>query len=549
MMNEGVSALRPYLTAPERDEINKLEIGELYEELNPAEKFEVEKLLSDVPDLRDYIRAAWHVLEPGTPYVHGWHIDAISEHLEAVTAGQILRLIVNIPPGHMKSLSVSVFWPTWMWILRPHARFLFASYAQHLSTRDAVKSRTLLQSQWYQERWGDRFKLTGDQNEKTRYANDKTGVRVSTSVGSGTGERADFRVIDDPHNINDVHSDTIRESDIEWWRLTWSQRGSDARTSAEVIIMQRLHERDMTGFILAEIGGYEHLCLPARYEPDRACVTSLGSPDPRTEAGELIWPEKNGEAEVAEAEKTLGEYGAAGQLQQRPSPAGGGYFKEEWFRWYDWGNPPASLVTYGASDYAVTQDGGDWTVHGVIGVDPNDDIYLLDFWRKKTTSDVWAETAIDLMEKWKTLNWAEEKGQIEKSVGPFLDKRMRERRVYRRREQFTSATDKASRARSIQARTSMGKVYFPKGAPWVENLVHELLSFPTGVNDDQIDVLSLFGRMLDDMSRGRNPQVKSQPRQDTFDDIERRSELRRMGVNIREAPFILPRRGNGNGND
>ena len=145
-----------------------------------------------------YVRHAWHVLEPSTDYIHGWHVDVICEHLEAVTDGQIKNLIINVPPGMMKSLLVSVLWPTWDWIKHPHRRFLTASYAQQLATRDAVKSRNVIQSQWYQERWGDKFELSADQNQKTRYENSERGIRVALSVGGAvTGERGDIRILDD----------------------------------------------------------------------------------------------------------------------------------------------------------------------------------------------------------------------------------------------------------------------------------------------------------------------------------------------------------------
>ena len=145
--------------------------------------------------LVEYVRQAWDVLEPATDYIHGWHVEVICEHLEAVTRGEIKNLIINVPPGCMKSLLVSVMWPTWDWIAHPHRRYLTASYAQTLSTRDALKSRRLLQSQWYQERWGDRFALTSDQNQKTRYDNDRSGFRVALSVGGAvTGERGDVRI-------------------------------------------------------------------------------------------------------------------------------------------------------------------------------------------------------------------------------------------------------------------------------------------------------------------------------------------------------------------
>jgi hypothetical protein len=279
--------------------------------------------------LAQYVQQAWHVLEPAQEYVPGWHVDIICAHLEAVSLGQIKNLIINIPPGCMKSLLVSVLWPTWDWIAHPHRRYLTAAYGQTLSTRDALKSRRLLDSQWYQERWGDSFTLRSDQNQKTRYENDKGGFRVALSVGGAvTGERGDVRILDDPQNADGIKSEAQRDSTIEWISTVWPTRKM-SKDSAEVVIMQRLHEEDVTGYLLSEELGYEHLSLPMRYE-GVPCMTILGRADPRTEPGELLTPLRYDEAEVANLEKRLGS-DAPGQLQQRPTSAEGGIFQKAWW--------------------------------------------------------------------------------------------------------------------------------------------------------------------------------------------------------------------------
>lgn len=279
--------------------------------------------------LVEFVRQAWHVLEPATDYIHGWHVEVICQHLEAVTRGEIKNLIINVPPGMMKSLMVSVMWPTWDWIRKPHRRYLTAAYAQTLSTRDALKSRRLIESQWYQERWSDRFQLSTDQNQKTRYENNKAGLRVALSVGGAvTGERGDIRILDDPQNADGIKSEAQREGTIEWLSTVWPTRKM-SKDSCEVIIMQRLHERDVTGYLLSEKLGYEHLTFPMRFE-GVPCATVLGKADPRTEPGELLCPERYDEKEVADLEKRLGS-DAPGQLQQRPTSSEGGIFKKEWW--------------------------------------------------------------------------------------------------------------------------------------------------------------------------------------------------------------------------
>jgi hypothetical protein len=313
------------------------------------------------PDLTDYLQAecarrwlgefialAWPLVEPATPYMRNWHIDAIIEYLEAVTRGEIRRLIINIPPRHMKSLAVSVFWPCWVWLTRPETRFLYASYAEHLSTRDSRKCREIIQSRGVRsaarqgerertilERIGyqgllalvndDPWRLNPDQNAKRRFENTASGYRIATSVGgTATGEGGDVIVIDDPHKADEVESDVQRENVLAWHDSTMSTRLNDPKKSARVLIMQRLHERDLTGHLLAQ-GGWEHLCLPAEYEPSHPFVWPN---DPRKREGQRLWDARVGVKELDEQKRALGSYGAAGQLQQRPAPAEGAILRD-----------------------------------------------------------------------------------------------------------------------------------------------------------------------------------------------------------------------------
>src|SRR5271155_3700297 len=303
----------------------------------PSLRFEIEREAA-TRSLREFVHQAWHVVEPATPFVPGWHIDAIVDHLEAVTRGQLRNLLINVPPRHMKSLLVSVFWPAWEWIKHPERRWLYSSYAASLSIRDSVKCRRLIESPWYRSRWGHVFSLTGDQNAKMRFDNNRSGYRLSTSVGgSVTGEGGDRIVCDDPHKVDEVHSDTVRKAALDWWDVAMSTRVNDPKTSAKVVVMQRCHQQDLSGHLL-EQGGWDHLCLPAEYEgPVR--LTSIGFVDPRTERGELLWKERFGPREIADLKRSLGSYAAAGQLQQRPSPAEGGLLKRHWFRFWQ---PPGA---------------------------------------------------------------------------------------------------------------------------------------------------------------------------------------------------------------
>ncbi len=167
--------------------------------------------------LWEFTRQMWRWADPA-PFQDNWHIGAICEHLQAVSTGEIRRLLINIPPHHCKSSLVSVMWPAWVWIRSPGTSFMAASYAQTLSTRDSVKCRRVIESPIYQRRWGAGFRLTGDQNTKTRFDNDRNGYRLATSVGGAlTGEGGDVIIVDDAHNVADKESETIPQSTLDWW--------------------------------------------------------------------------------------------------------------------------------------------------------------------------------------------------------------------------------------------------------------------------------------------------------------------------------------------
>src|ERR1035437_1644266 len=268
--------------------------------------------------LKEFIRTAWPIVEP-SPLIWGWHIDAIAEHLEAITAGQLKRLLITIPPRHGKSLIVSVLWSSWEWATRPEGRWLFASYAESLSIRDNVKARRLIQSAWYQRNWGNVFQFAGDQNEKRKVETDRGGHRIAVGTGgSATGEGGDRLVVDDGHNVKEAESDEVRKSVLEWHDQVWSTRGNDPKTTARVIVGQRVHADDLAGHVL-EQGGWGHLSLPAEFEGDNR-VTSIGWTDPRKQIGELLRPEQFGPAEIAVSKRVLGSYAYSAQFQQRPSP-------------------------------------------------------------------------------------------------------------------------------------------------------------------------------------------------------------------------------------
>jgi predicted phage terminase large subunit-like protein len=311
-----------------------------------------------------FIRMAWAIVEPGQPYTHGWHIDAICDHLEAITDGHELddgtpynRLLVNVPPGTMKSLITNVFWPAWEWgpCNLPHLRYVCAAHkVENLSARDSRRMRQLITSEWYQARWGDNVKLAKDQNEKLNFVNSAGGFRIATAITSLTGIRGDRLLLDDPHSVDSAASDTQRQTEVTTFLEAIPTRLNDPIRSSIVVIMQRLHEEDVSGIILDKQLGYDHLMLPMEFDPARAFPTKLGFVDPRSEAGELLFPERFPAEVVARDKKVLGPYATAGQFQQEPTPRGGGVIKREWWRLYEANVFPPMEYVVASLDTAYT---------------------------------------------------------------------------------------------------------------------------------------------------------------------------------------------------
>lgn len=225
--------------------------------------------------LRAYVEQAWPILEPETPFIPNWHIDLLIEYLEAVTTGDVRHLLINVPPRSMKSLLVSVFWPTWEWIRRPGGRWICASYAETLALKHSIDRRTILQSSWYQSRWGDRVELASDQNVKGEFLNTRRGVMIATSVGGSiTGKGGDRIIVDDLHNPQGAESDAQRDTALAYFRQTLSTRLDNKKTGAIVVVMQRLHERDLSA--LCQELGYVHVCVPAeRRGPHRSALSTI----------------------------------------------------------------------------------------------------------------------------------------------------------------------------------------------------------------------------------------------------------------------------------
>ncbi|HEY1299225.1 MAG TPA: phage terminase large subunit [Stellaceae bacterium] len=423
------------------------------------------------------------------------HHRLLIHTLERVARGELKRVMFFLPPGAAKSTYASLLFPPWFLGRKPADSIILASHQRELAERFGRRVRNIVASAQYRDVFG--FGLAPDSGAAGRWETQRGGEFYAVGVDSSvTGRRADLGIIDDPvKGRAEADSPTVRQHTWDWYKADfWTRLKPGA---ALLYIGTRWHDDDLAGRLIeeAKAGGeqFEIISIPA--------LAKEGDPLGRA-PGERLWPEWFTAETFETAQRDVRNWSAL--YQQEPMPESGDYFKAEWIRWYDKAPPRDELRTYGASDYAVTSDGGDFTVHLVAGVDPEDDIYLLDCWREQTASNEWVEAELDLMARWKTLEWAEEKGQIEKGVGPFLTKRQRERKIYNYRKQYSTAGgDKAVRAQPIRARMAMGKVYFPSRASWATDFVQELLRFPAGRFDDRVDALALIGRMLGEMVPGQ----------------------------------------------
>lgn len=434
--------------------------------------------------LVDFVRMAWHLVEPGTPYVHNWHVDCVSEHLEAVSARQIRWLIVNIPPGCMKSSLVQVFWPTREWIQDPAHRFMSWSFDQNLTIRDARKALLIMQSGWFKERWGDRFSIAPDVAAR-EIRNSRGGLRYSTSVkGKAIGWHADTQIIDDPTNPKSLTDVSLQDA-IDLATNILPTRFKDHNRSARVVIMQRIDDRDLAGHYERE-GGYEILRLPMKYEPKAHSYTSIGG-DQRTTEGELLFPARFPEVEVAKIERDLGPMNTAAQLQQRPVPEGGAVFQLSWFREV---LPTALPATFDIScqswdcTFKGTDD-SDYVVGQVWGR-KGADFYLLDQVRRRMSFSETKAAIVTMRRKWPKAT----KILIEdKANGPaIVDSLTKDVAGI---EAINPEGGKIARANAVTPLYAAGNVHIvtpdAPGYEWVNDWKLEHIAFPRGLHDDQVD--------------------------------------------------------------
>jgi len=465
---------------------------------------------------------------PGPNPRFGKHHLLWLDCLQRVEDGKIKRLMGLMPPGSAKSTYTSILFPVHVMGRFPGHQVIVANYGSDLPRKWGRKARGIVKQAAFRQIFNTTLSKESAAADEWALSNgsEYMGAGVLTGI---TGNRADGVVWDDLIKGREAaDSDIIRQK-------TWEAYVDDLLTRKkpnawEIGITTRWHEDDVAGRILplgyaGESGWVDGrdgnrwyvVCIPA--EAERADDV-LGR-----KVGELIWPEQFDADHFAQFKRIPRTWTAL--YQQRPSPEEGNYFKADWLRPIEKLPPREHLRIYGASDYAVTSQGGDYTVHVVVGLDADGRMYLLDVWRRQAASNVWVEAFCDLVREHRPIGWAEELGQIRGAIGPHLDRRIRERATFVTRTPFPARGDKGVRAQSIRGRMALDGLYVEAGAPWLADFRAELLSFPAGRHDDQVDAIGLIGQLLDRMV----PPAKVKPAQRPVRDLWDRDDTPRPGLN------------------
>jgi predicted phage terminase large subunit-like protein len=443
--------------------------------------------------LAEFVRQAWEVLEPNTPYLENWHHGLLVEALEAVANGELRKLIVNLPPRYGKSLLVSVSFPCWMWLRAPAERFLFASYSKQLATKHSVDRRALIQSPWYAARWSGAVKLADDANQKAEFSNTQRGHMIATSVGaSAIGFGGNFLVCDDLINPEQANSDLERAAALDWFDRTFSTRLDDKKIGRQIIVEQRTHANDLTGHLLAERDWYR-IALPAIAERKTIIVFPCSRTERVREEGDILWPAREGPAELEAAKLRMGALGFSAQYQQAPTAPGGNLFKEEWLR-QSYRTIPRAFdggIVLSLDTAYKTSSTSDFSAGVVVGHLKHPDgehapgFYLLWAWQSRCEFPDLVKMTVSIAERWSVNTTLVE----DAASGPSLVQSL-QRETSLAVMPVKVDSDKVTRATAVTPLLESGRLFLPETGPWIETLKTQLTSFPQGAHDDLVDALS-----------------------------------------------------------
>ena len=515
-----------------------------YREIQEAERLE--------DSFYEFVKAAWPEVDPAE-FVDNWHLEDICNHMEAVARGHISRLLLNEPPRTGKTFIISICFCAWIWAQRergplmgPQVSFFYASYAEQLSLEHSTKCRRLIQSNWYRRLWGTRFKLIRE--TQGYFENDKRGYRMASSVDAkATGWGADILVADDPHLVKEAESERVREETCRWWSETMPSRLNDRKTGAMIVVMQRVHEGDLSGEILRKddlerragrLPNYVHFCVPMSYVPCQhvnawvgdKVVTFIGDDiqdideedifwvDRRTEENELLWSGRFPASEVIKLESELGPYAYAGQYQQEPAPRGGGIIRRDWWQMWDKETAAENGVAFeegedgkikeiypgfeyilAALDTAYTEkEENDPSALSIWGIfrDPNGQprIFLIYCWQARLLiHNLVTKVGADCI-KWKVDRLLiEDKAaghSVIQELGRLFGSFAFGTELVNPSSGFIKSPDKSARLITVVHLFAEGLVYAPD-RDWTDEMVQQCATVPRAIHDDLADTCSM----------------------------------------------------------
>ncbi|HET9285443.1 MAG TPA: phage terminase large subunit [Candidatus Angelobacter sp.] len=451
------------------------------------------------PTLKAFVHEAWSILEPVSTLQWNWHLDLICDYLTLVRdnkfktkCGEHLEgFIFNVPPRTMKSLLITVFFPIWLWTTDPARRLMFVSYSEKLSTQHSVFRRSVIESPWYQKYWGRVFSFSKDQNLKSHYENSRRGTMFSTGMqATATGLGGDVLIFDDPLNPEQAVSQLEREAVNLRFDTTFRSRINDPATGVKIIIMQRLHELDLTGHVLGrEKSRWLHLRLPAIAEKDETWQFPSGKETHQQKAGDLLWSERLPQSFLESQRIGMGSWAFNGQYQQSPAPLDGGIIKRQWVRFY---RQLPEKFDFMVQSWDCTFSGGTDNdfVAGQVWARSGSKYYLLpyrtydrlDFGPTmaaiKTCHVKFPGAHAILIEN--KANGPAIISELQKEIGGVIA--------------VNPEGGKLARAQAMAPLWESGSIELPDpqlfDAPWIEDYLHNICAFPKAAHDDDVDATS-----------------------------------------------------------
>jgi predicted phage terminase large subunit-like protein len=463
----------------------------LKEKANDPIQEALEKKLCEL-SFYEFFKKAWHIIEPSIPLSTNWHhkylCDILQEEAQRINENRpkTKDIVINIPFRSTKSILVTVMFPVWTWIMNPKLRFITASYSADLSIEHATRSRDIITSDWFKDRWGDIFHIKKDQNLKARYENNFMGVRRATSVGGTvTGQGGDFLIVDDPVSPQHAASEIERENANEWYRTTFYSRLNNPLTGVRIVIMQRIHENDLSGFLIGHESRmkYKHICIPAELSND---LKPTALEDNYDENG-LFWSDRFSRTILDDYKQALGSYGYAGQLMQTPTPINSGMIKADWFKIDSTKYLDEKTVVDFVIDPAYTAN------------EKNDPSALLAYtfrdnkWQIVDCINVYKEfpDLIKFIQQWVVKNGYSNRSRVyvePKASGKSIVQTLKKETGLNVREDKPPSKDKVARVQDISASLESGRVSLVRGK-WNEEFLNQLVRFPAAKHDDMVDCL------------------------------------------------------------